>query len=200
MNKKPTIAVDIDDVLADSTEAYRIKVNEQSGANLRPHHYQVKGDYWGYYERIWAEHGIVANEDELDAEMISDQTSIPLLAGAEFAIGELSKKYNIVIVTARNPLWEGATKDWLKHHFGNSTLDLYFSEAHRSEGKKTKGQLCKDLGASWLIDDNIGHCSSALDEGIKAILFGEYGWHGEVPEGIVRCSDWPKVLEYFDGK
>jgi hypothetical protein len=62
----------------------------------------------------------------------------------------------------------------------------------------TKGQICKKLGASYLIDDNVGHCEKAIEEGVSAVLFGEYGWHGDAPDKLVRCKDWPAVLEYFD--
>lgn len=195
---KKVIAIDIDDVIADSTEAFRKRVNEHTGANLQPHHYKVQGEYWGYYERVWAEHGIELNQDEMDAEMIIDQSRISLLPGAGFAISELSKKHKVVIVTARDPRWEEATRKWLQKHFGKDAPRLYFSEAHRKFSSQTKGQICKDLGASWLIDDNVNHCQTAQDEGVQPVLFGSYGWHYDVPEDFPRCRDWQAVLEYFD--
>jgi hypothetical protein len=49
-----------------------------------------------------------------------------------------------------------------------------------------------------MIDDNPGHCKAVMDEGIKAILFGVYGWHEDIPSGVVECKDWPAVLEYIN--
>ncbi len=196
---KLTIAIDIDDVLSDSTEAYRRRVNEVTGADLTPDHYRTEGEYWGYYERIWAQHGLEVDDEVLHHEMVDDQSRMPLVAGAEFAIGQLSSKYSLVIVTARDPSWESATRRWLDLHFGSIySPDLYFSEAHKDEGKKTKGQICKELGASWLIDDNVNHCKTATDEGVEAILFGKYGWHYDAPKELPRCETWFEVLEYFD--
>lgn len=199
---RPKIAIDIDDTIAESTEAYRKRVNDKFGINLQPEHYRKNygGAYWNYYEQVWLEHGVrdLIDVDGLHHEMNFDQSHIPLLPGAEFAISQLKKKYDIVLVTARDPVWEVATRAWLTSQFGDDTPELYFSESHRRDGAKTKGQICKEIGASWLIDDNVQHCQSAQDEGIGAILFGRYGWHYEIPDSIINCQDWQSVLEYFE--
>ena len=196
---KKVIAVDIDDVIADSTETLRIIVNTRTGANLESGHYKVPmGSYWGYYERIWRSHDVDITYRELEEEMEIDQSHVPLLSGASFAIGELSSKYDIVIITSRPPEWEPKTKDWLMTNFGDVFVSLHFTQ--QGEEKKTKGQICKDLGVDYLIDDNPEHCQSALGEGVEAILFGDYGWHHKAPKGLVKCEDWQSVLEYFNAK
>ena len=102
-----------------------------------------------------------------------------------------------MLVTARRKKREALTKQWIENTFEGMKIDVHFSEAHRDESKMTKGQICKTIGASYLIDDNVGHCESALSEGVTPLLFGEYGWHGTVPDTITRCKDWPTVLDYF---
>lgn len=198
--KKQTIAIDIDDVIADSTESLRVVVNQRNGINLTREHYSVPGDYWGYYERVWHTHKVDASLDALEEEMVLDQSHVPLLAGAAFAIGELSKKFHIVLITARNPRWEQATKIWLQSKFEDFSPDLYFVKNHREADSKSKGEICKDLGVSWLIDDNVGHCQSAIEHGADAVLFGDYGWHHDAPVGLKRCKDWQSVLEFFDAR
>jgi 5'(3')-deoxyribonucleotidase len=197
-----TIAIDIDDVIADSTEALRQLVNERFGAELTAEHYQVPDDYWGYYERVWQTHGIAdqVSLTALEDEMVIDQSRMPLLARASFAIGELSKKFHIVLITSRDPSWEPATKRWLREKFDSFAPELYFVRNHKEADSKTKGEVCKDLEVAWLIDDNVEHCKSALDQGVEAVLFGEYGWHHAAPAGLDRCKDWPAVLEYFDAR
>ncbi len=194
---KPIIAIDIDDVIADSTETLRVRVNKRTGAQLGPEHYKVPNQgYWGYYERIWKSHGIDINYSDLEKEMEEDQSHVPLLAGAAFALGELSKKYQWIIITSRPHTWEPKTKEWLKTQLGDIFVSIHFTE--KDDEKKSKGQLCKELGAEWLIDDNIEHCQSAKNEGIKAVLFGDYGWHHEAPADLVKCKDWPALLEYLN--
>src|SRR5687767_8725203 len=127
---KPIIAIDLDDVIADGTESLRTVVNELTGSNLTKEQYhEEKADYWGYYERVWMRHGIAdkVSFKDLNAEMAIDQSHVPVLAGAQFALGELSKKYELIIVTARDVSWERATKAWLKDQLGSLSEALHFA-------------------------------------------------------------------------
>ena len=195
---KSLIALDIDDTLAGSTETLITAVNTHFDVDIPRDAYYRPGEYWGYYERVWAEHGLAIKEQDVDYKMMVDKTKLPLLPSALFAINKLSEHYDFVIITARNPRREEMTKAWLQEMLPDHTIDVHFSESHRDESKMTKGQICKKLGASYLIDDNIGHCEGAAKEGLTALLFGDYGWHDGAPEDLVRCKDWPAVLEYFD--
>lgn len=201
MLQKRKVAIDIDDVIAGSTDALRILVNERTGNSLTADDYhKVGGEYWGYYERVWRAHDIgdEVSFKDFEAEMIIDQSHVPLLPGASFAIGELTKKFHVIFITARNKTWEQATRNWFERHFGKTDIELYFCESHKDSGAMTKGELCKSLGAHLLIDDSVSHCQSALDEGVEAILFGDYGWQGKVSKNLTRCGDWPAVLEYLE--
>ncbi len=198
---RPLIAVDIDDTLADSTELIRTNVNKEYGVSIPPEAYRTEGEYWGYYERVWVEHGLSdLTMEKLEDVMLSDYTRVPLLPSALFAIKELSKNFDVVIITARSSERAELTRKWIDTMLEGMTIDVHFSEAHKDESKMTKGQICKTLGASYLIDDNVGHCQSALDEGVKAILFGIYGWQANVADDMMRCKDWPAVLDYFNGQ
>lgn len=195
--KKGIIAIDIDDVIADGTGSLIGVVNAHTGAELTRKHYLVPGDYWGYYERVWEEHGLEVDFAALNTDMVIDQSHVPLLPGAAFALAELSKQYDLVVITARNPSWEQATLKWLGQNCPDIFRKVLFVGGH-SEATKTKGQLCAEVGASWLIDDNVEHCSSATEKGVKAVLFGEYGWHHKAPKDLPKCRDWQAVLEYFN--
>ncbi|MDQ2973642.1 MAG: hypothetical protein M3Q79_04150 [bacterium] len=201
MSKK-IIAVDIDDTIVQNIEAFRIKANEYSNSDLTPEDYKIDGEYWDYHTKVWEQHGLTGKLDavEIYEDLHSNQSLIPLLPGAEFAINELMKKYQIVLITARDIKWEQATKEWLTEKFGDKAPNLYFSLAHRDSSHKTKGQICKELGAKWLIDDNIDHCVKALEEEITPILFGDYGWQYNAPYKLTRCRDWQSVLDYFENE
>lgn len=200
MSKK-TIAIDIDDTIAETLEAFRKKANEYADSSLEPADYVIEADYWRYYEEVWERHGIadLVSTDRVYEDLHTDQSLVPLLPGAQFAVGELMKRYNIVLITARDPRWETATKKWLLQQFGDDAPELYFSQAHRDAKHKTKGQICVDLRAEWLIDDNVEHCLGALREGVVALLFGNYGWQHKAPNNLISCPDWQSVLEYFNG-
>lgn len=199
MSLRKIIAIDIDDVIADSTESLRNLVNERTGKDLTKEHYRIAGDYWGYYERVWQEHALDVDFASLNKEMVYDQSHVPILAGAALVLSELSKTYELVIVTSRDPSWEKATKAWLEENCPGMFKEIRFTRRKTSESK-SKGELCLELGASWLVDDNPEHCESAREQGVGAVLFGEYGWHHSAAPDVPICRDWPAVLEYFDGQ
>lgn len=196
---KPLIAIDIDDTIADSTESLRIAANERSGLNIPAEVYRQKGEYWGYYEAILAKYGIdkVYTLQDNKAEMEADQSTILVIEGARDALATLTKHYRIVFITAREESCEPATHRWLAEKFDGLKYDLHFIDHIHGESGLTKGQLCKRLGAELLIDDNDAHCQSAVAEGVGAIRFGEYGWHGENEDQIPCCKTWQDVLEYL---
>jgi 5'(3')-deoxyribonucleotidase len=197
--KRQIIAIDIDDVIADSTEVTRLVVNKNLGIDLQAEHYRVPGDFNNYYEDVWRAHGLSdrINYNDHSAQMIVDQSHVTILPGAQFAISELTKKFDIVLITARDPRWQAATKAWVDNNFNGVFKGLYFAGNNDIKDVKSKGEQAVELGAAWLIDDNAGNCQTALDSGIEAILFGNYGWHHDAPDHITRCKDWPAVLEYF---
>lgn len=198
--KRKIIAIDVDDVIADSLNSIRKRVNEHLSINLTEADYTIENEYWDYLESVWDKHGI---KDKVDFslhenEMVNDQSHMDLLPGAAFAISELSKRFDLAIVTARTLTWETATLKWLNEQFGEVFRAVHFVGNPFNGNPKPKGEQARELGAEWLIDDSPSHCQSALDAGLKAILFGEYGWHINIPKKVVRCKNWQEVLEYFD--
>jgi len=196
---KPVIAVDIDDVLADSTEALRLEVNDRLKVELTAEHYKIPGDYRRYYESIWKRHGLESriNMKDLDPRMAEDQSHIEPNQQAEEVLRRLSERYSLIVVTSRPATWRKATERWLERHFKDMFSQILFIE--ETEGE-TKGRLCREHDADWLIDDNVEHAQSAVDEGLEVILFGDYGWHHKVPAHFHRCKNWRQVLEYFNAR
>lgn len=197
---KTIVALDIDDVLAGFTDSVRLRVNELTGLEIAEEAYRIRADYWGYYERVWESHPLTKDQSivPLIAEMAEDHRRVPLLAGAEFGLRQLAQQFQLVFITARPEIMQASTVEWLKHHFSDVPADVHFTNHTKSdEPTVTKGEICKRLGARYLIDDNVEHCVSAIANGVIPVLFGEYGWQHTFPEGIVRCKDWPAVVEYF---
>ncbi|HSH18138.1 MAG TPA: hypothetical protein VK978_02035 [Candidatus Saccharimonadales bacterium] len=197
---KQIIAFDIDDVLADSTEYWRVQINRRAGLQLEPEHWRVSGEYSGYYTRIWEEHGIshVFSVDEIDAQMETDQSGLRAMPEALEVLSKLSKHYTLAVVTARNSSQEQETRRWLSTVYPTIFDTVIFANGSRGLAVKNKGDICREIGASWLIDDNPGHCKDALDKGVQAVLYGTYGWHVDVPTDMVHCRTWQDIEEYFD--
>lgn len=200
---RKVLAVDIDDVLAGSTDVIRKIANNKTGHNLSMDHYKVSGPYWGYYEHVMISNGIkskATHQEVMDEWTQTHHISEPI-TGATEALKALSTRYKIILITARDPKIREDTEEWLQKHFSGMYDDLHVIGNFKVVDKpKTKGEICKQIGASWLIDDNPEHCMTAMAHGIDTILFGEYGWHFDAPEHLERCRNWQEVLEYFDGR
>lgn len=203
MIKKPIIAVDIDDVLALSTDSLRQVVNAHLDVDLPPEAYDIPADYWGYYEVVWRANGLGdrVSLDVIDPQMKIDQSHVMPMPGAFAALYQMSQEYDLVVVTARSSTWAKATSLWLEKNFPGIFSQVLFAEGFEGIQKKSKGTLCTEIGASWLIDDNIEHAVSALEMGLGVIVFGKYGWHhAGIPDGVLACKDWAEVGAYFNAR
>jgi 5'(3')-deoxyribonucleotidase len=194
------IAIDIDDVLANSTDALRLFVNLRRGVDLTEEHYKIEAQYWRYYESVWQQHGIDPADlmNDFHAGMNVDQSDIRPINGAAEGVKKLSYKYNLVPMTSRPEVMKSETINWLDIHFEPVFTEEPVFIGFGPDAKRTKGEVCAEIGASRLIDDNVEHCKTALAKGVGAILFGNYGWHQQMPKELIRCRNWQEVLEYFE--
>jgi len=112
------------------------------------------------------------------------------------------------VVTSRRREASKDTIDWIKRHFGDVFEEIHFAGIWDNlDGnvleklKLDKTEICKQIGADYLIDDQPKHCIAAADAGIKALLFGDYKWNRntKLKTGMTRVNNWQEVLEYFDG-
>lgn len=194
---KQIIAIDIDDVVANTIDSVRIWANELTGSSLEHGHYHTDDDYWNYYNSIWERHGLA---DQLNFEaflkiMETDQSNILVNEGAHDAIVALKKKYDLVFITSRPLPQKDETRKWLDKNI-DSMIPLYLSANPAvQQNFQSKGEICAELGVSLLIDDNVDNCRSAVEYGADAILFGEYGWNKHLPDGIKRCHTWSEIVE-----
>ncbi len=201
--KKPTIAVDIDDVLAANAEAFIDFTNKRWGTNLTPR------DYTEHWIEVWQ----VDHEEEMrridavhKAMIFKDYRHFP---EAIPILKQLSEKYDLVVLTARQKVISRDTLDWIERYYKGIFSDVHFAgiwdgmnrDSH-VRIKYTKGRVAKEIGADYLIDDQTKHCLAAAEAGIEALLFGNYPWNQlkKLPNKVKRVNDWQAVLEYFNAK
>jgi 5'(3')-deoxyribonucleotidase len=199
---KRIIAIDVDDVLANSSDALRRVVNERLNINLSSENYRIQADYWSYYETVWQQNGLASRISLADLEpmMIKNQAHVMPHDNALQALQKLSEHYRLIVVTSRPPSWQPATEEWLNEHFPDVFSDMVFTCGSHETVHRSKGQLCAENGVTWLIDDNVEHAQSAVDQGLEVILFGDYGWNQKAPRHIHRCKNWREIEGYFDGQ
>jgi uncharacterized HAD superfamily protein len=198
---KTTIAVDIDDVIADQIESVRMFHNKHYGTRHKKADYQITAPYWGYWESVWEVGRGEGAQRVAHYERSDALTTQKTVKGALEAMKKLKKNFNLVVVTSRSNQNAPKTLSWLAAHFPDVFDDVRFTSMWGDKASIVKAKLCKQIGAGYLVDDNLQHCKLAAEEGIQPLLFGDYGWNsGPTPKEVIRVKNWQEVLEYFDGK
>lgn len=121
----------------------------------------------------------------------------------------ISEKYNnkvdLVIVTSRQSRIEKITKEYIYTYFTENELsnkcifsNIVFGNHFGLSGKKTsKPQLCKNLGASMLIDDSLKYCQQCGPVLERVLLFdwkNEYQWSKPVKYDANTDGDLHDVI------
>jgi 5'(3')-deoxyribonucleotidase len=198
---KQVIAIDLDDVVVE-TAPNVIEYYAQTYGTRVP----LEKFYSKDYENVWgAPDGVTAVKRVNEfLESPKYYNSAPIREAIE-TIRWLKQRYELHIVTGRPNLVEQATHRWLKKHFPDVFETVVFTNYFMSGSKvkiQTKGDICQELGATVLIDDNLEHILSVTKAGVDGLLFGSYPWNQaeSLPENVKRVEDWKAVKEYFDGR
>lgn len=198
---KKVIAVDIDDVLSSQVDVLIEFSRERYGDSLSHEDFKKPGDYWSYFENLWSVDEIEGSRrfQEFKDEKYPLQQTV--LDGTKKALDVLKENYELHIITSRGADYHEGTIEWVEEHVPGIFKSVHFVDLWSgSDQKITKGRICKDIGAGYLIDDNVEHCNFAAEVGVHALLFGEFGWNAgkDLHPLVTRVADWDGVLRYFD--
>jgi uncharacterized HAD superfamily protein len=188
---KPLIAIDIDEVLFPLIR----EINE--------HHYHLTGKKHSLAEYtttrfspVW---GIEESEvlKRVEQFLASDNIHIDPLPDALASLKFLSQWYRLMVLTARWDETAAGSLSWLTHH-----LPDVFENIHFAGFARRKADVCKELGVTTLVDDSLNMVAECADEGITAILFGNYPWNqaDELPAGVTRAENWDEVVQLLTKK
>lgn len=195
MNNRLLLAIDIDEVLAHHNQALASWHNEQYGTNHTADAYFT--DYWS---KVWN-----VSPEEAEARAVTFHASgahaqLKPVKGALDALQRLQKSYDLAVITVRRQQVIEDTRAWIDLYYPNVFTDIHFLHFWDKNENTTKAQLCRSIGASYLIDDSIKHCTQAAELGINALLFGNYSWNKstQLPKQIKRTANWEEVLKLLD--
>jgi len=195
---KPIIAVDVDEVLVPHFEDLITWYNKTYGTTL------TLNDNYNPDVRVWG-----AKSDEEAIRNVQrffespEFTDAQPFTEAKAVLARLSQRFRLIVVTARDTMIEEMTREWLNHHFADLIEDAHFTAKYTLEGtRKSKADVCRKIGAEYLIDDSADNVVAVAKIGIQGLLFGVYPWGevAELPAGVTRCKDWAAVEAYFDGR
>jgi 5'(3')-deoxyribonucleotidase len=172
------IAIDMDEVIADTIGHYLKRYNAEFCQNLTP------ADFYGrrVFEAIDPRHVERCREYFEEASFFAD---IPVMPGAQEVVRELTDQYEVFITTAAMevPSSFAAKFNWLQRHFP------FIPTSHIV--------FCGDksiLAADYMIDDNVRHFRRFRGEGIIYTAP-----HNVYETAYRRVSNWEEVREMFLG-
>ncbi len=200
LGSKKIIAVDIDDVLSRSSEVIIQFGNERFNINLS------QEDLTEDLSEMWQISREEAEETWVEYLANGAMERYDVVPEARDALHKLRADYTLIAVTSRRKVLMDISQKWLDANYPGCIDKLVCAQIY-GEGKQdahllTKAEVLQELGAEFLIDDQPKHCIGAASVGVKAVLFGGYPWNRDVdiPKSVVRCNNWPSVVEYFDGQ
>jgi len=198
---RETIALDIDDVLSVTAPAVIDYSNRKWGYAL------TLNDYDEWWPNMWQ----VTTEQMMTMAhmMFEDGEVYPRLMvvdGAKRALEHLHNKgYKIIVLTARREEIRAETDRWIEENLPHVIDEVHYLNAREEytadSKKKTKGEKLVELGANYLVDNQIKHCNAAAGLGIRAVLFYQpWSWEdGESASGVRRAKDWEEVVQVIEG-
>jgi len=109
------------------------------------------------------------------------------------------KQYNnLHIITARPEELRSITTEWIEKNFPKIFNGVHFTnqyQYHESVPKRTKGEICKELGIDLYVDDMLLNVEDVSSFGIPALLFDAPWNQGEVKPPIRRVYSWDEIAE-----
>ncbi len=195
-NIKPVIAVDIDEVLVPFAEGFIGFYNQVNGTAYELATTQVyrleeiTGDTKEYMlEMVHQYHALVERRADLPIE------------GAVDAINRLLMYYEVDIVTSRRYVELEFTHKWLRQNFPKVFRKVHFIRGPDDGNVMTKSEICQQIGAKVLIEDQLTYALDAAKSGIRVLLFGSYPWNqiDVLPHNVKRVYNWDEVLQDLIG-
>ncbi len=196
--RKSVIAVDIDDVLSANAEGWVAYSNKRWGTKLKPE------DYTEHWSLMWGTDHEETERRAVEFHKAKVVGKYRHFDEAKPVLEALARKYSLVVTTSRRRDLMDETTEWISMYFEGIFDEIHYAgmwdKVTDASAQATKAELCKLIGADYLIDDQLKHCLAADIVGIKAILFGNYSWNqaDSLPAGVTRCVDWQAVAGYFD--
>jgi 5'(3')-deoxyribonucleotidase len=191
---KPVLAVDFDDVLFPFMDQFVPHYNETYDASF------VHDDYFTFeFHEVWGGTPDAAFEC-VSTFFHRSHDGIPPVPGAVEAVHELSRHYDLVIVTARDEELRSHTEGWLAHAFPDVFSSVHLCNSYVRDPnvtRRSKLEVLEELSAVGIIDDSLRTTSQVAAAGYQALLFGQYPWNRaeQLPEGVNRFADWQGIVE-----
>ena len=116
------------------------------------------------------------------------------------ALRLLKQEYEIHLVTGRCESIAPVTHDWLGRDAPNIFAATHFTNSFATkhpERRRTKVEVCIEIGATMLVDDALAHVGEVAQKLGIPVFMPTRPWNQHAtPPGVTRVSSFDEVLEY----
>jgi len=186
------IAVDIDEVLADLLNQIILFHNEKYGTNFK------RDDFYSYsYHEVWGgtiDQAIGKVEEFFDTNYFKE--TLPIKGALPSLLFLKEKGHDLFLITGRKYEVEEETKNWIEKYFPNIFSGIYHTNTYAPSGIRIdKSKVCKELGISLIIDDDILHVKDCTGEGVEVLVYDSPWNQVGLPTGATRVFDWDEIVK-----
>lgn len=190
---KNTIAVDLDDVLANTADHLDRYYNARFGTNIKLQDHQTYklNDIWN---RTLSE-VIDITDDFFQSE---EGKNITPFEGAEYAIDELATKYNLIVLTSRDLDLKNETKEWVDKYFPDKFKEIVMTNklSKNHIPSREKYEVCLEKNIKIMVEDNLHYALQNANYDIMTYLM-DRPWNQieDLPNTVKRVYSWKEILD-----
>ena len=191
------IAIDIDDVLADTLNSFIARYGSLYGIKLKRDQFIT----YNWRDPLGLTHGEFS---ERFLSMVEDGLfdNLEPMAGAAEAVGKLKNSHDLSAVTSRPIFLAGVTEKWLEKHFGSAFGNVFYTrDVPFGPEIKSKYRICQEIKAAVLVEDYFEFAADCAANGIKVYLF-DAPWNRAIAKqkNVTRVGSWPELMEKLGSK
>ncbi|MFQ5989862.1 MAG: HAD family hydrolase [Candidatus Methylomirabilales bacterium] len=183
------IAIDVDDVLADSLPEFLAAFNRRFGLQLSVT--EAGWEVFRRYPEIPPEAVRAFFAELYQADFLGSR---PLLPGAREGVEQLHRDgHRLFIITGRLQHDRDITERWLI----KTGLSAFFQEVVHRDGTDAplhKRQAAERLRLDVLLEDEYQVATAAAELPVRVLLFDRPWNQGPLPSQVVRIHSWPDVI------
>lgn len=190
--RKPVLAIDIDEVLAEFVPVLAEFHNRTYGTSFTAEHFIS----YEFHE-VWGgtvQEATMKVQEFFRSPLFTD--GLPMLHGAYTAMRRLQKYFELHVVTSRQFAIQALTEEWINKHFTGVFTAIHFGNHYAQSGvTRSKAEICKEIGACMLVDDSVRYAQNCQQQDIPVILFGNYAWNAHAHDGLQRAHNWSQAVQ-----
>jgi uncharacterized HAD superfamily protein len=187
---RSVIGVDFDDISYPFNATYVKYHNREHGSSL------TYEDITCYdLGLIYGCHADIVDERTSAFYASLDHDEAPPIVGSVEALTHLSKHYDLHIVTSRREELRALTEAWINRFMPGVFVGVHFTNGFCAQNgkKRPKSEVCKELGARFLIDDALSHAEEVASAGIPVFMPDRPWNRSHTPPSVLRVHAWDEI-------